>query len=153
MSNTYHQIYIHGVFAVKNRNALIGMSWKPKMMAVIGNLINETGSKNILVNGVEDHVHCLFELKPSISVSDVMKIAKSKSSKWVNEKNIMQYHFEWQTGFGAFSYSHSQIDLLYKYILNQERHHQHQSFHDEYIELLTKFNVNFDENYIFHDLI
>jgi REP element-mobilizing transposase RayT len=118
MSNTYHQIYIHGVFAVKNRNALIGMSWKPKMMAVIGNLINETGSKNILVNGVEDHVHCLFELKPSISVSDVMKIAKSKSSKWVNENNLLQYHFEWQSGFGAFSYSHSQIDLLYKYILD-----------------------------------
>ena len=153
MSNTYHQIYIHGVFAVKNRNAMIGMSWKPKMMAVIGNLINETGSTNILVNGVDDHTHCLFELKPSVSVSEVMKIAKSKSSKWLNENNLLRYHFEWQSGFGAFSYSHSQIDLLYKYILNQERHHQHQSFRDEYIELLTKFNVNFDENYIFHDLI
>jgi putative transposase len=153
MSNTYHQIYIHGVFAVKNRNAMIKMPWKPKMMAVIGNLINETGSTNILVNGVDDHTHCLFELKPSVSVSDVMKIAKSKSSKWLNENNLLRYHFEWQSGFGAFSYSHSQIDLLYKYILNQERHHQHQSFRDEYIELLTKFNVNFDENYIFHDLI
>jgi len=153
MSNTYHQIYIHGVFAVKNRKAMIGMSWKPKMMAVIGNLINETGSTNILVNGVEDHTHCLFELKPSVSVSDVMKIAKSKSSKWLNENNLLRYHFEWQSGFGAFSYSQSQIDILYKYILNQERHHQHQSFRDEYIELLTKFNVNFDENYIFHDLV
>src|SRR5665647_2136254 len=116
MSNTYHQIYIHGVFAVKNRNAMIGMSWKPKMMAVIGNLINETGSTNILVNGVADHAHCLFELKPSVSISDVMKIAKSKSSKWLNENNLLRYHFEWQSGFGAFSYSHSQIDLLYKYI-------------------------------------
>ena len=153
MPNTYHQIYIHGVFAVKNRNAMIGMSWKPKMMAVIGNLINETGSKNILVNGVEDHVHCLFGLKPPVSISDVMKIAKSKSSKWLNENNLLRYHFEWQSGFGAFSYSQSQIDILYKYILNQERHHQHQSFREEYIELLTKFNVNFDENYIFHDLI
>jgi len=132
---------------------MIGMSWKPKMMAVIGNLINETGSTNILVNGVEDHTHCLFELKPSVSVSDVMKIAKSKSSKWLNENNLLRYHFEWQSGFGAFSYSQSQIDILYKYILNQERHHQHQSFRDEYIELLTKFNVNFDENYIFHDLV
>lgn len=132
---------------------MIGMSWKPKLMAVIGNLINETGSTNILVNGVEDHTHCLFELKPSVSVSDVMKIAKSKSSKWLNETNLLRYHFEWQSGFGAFSCSQSQIDLLYKYILNQERHHQHQSFRDEYIELLTKFNVNFDENYIFHELI
>ena len=132
---------------------MIGMSWKPKMMAVIGNLINETGSKNILVNGVEDHVHCLFGLKPPVSISDVMKIAKSKSSKWLNENNLLRYHFEWQSGFGAFSYSQSQIDILYKYILNQERHHQHQSFREEYIELLTKFNVNFDENYIFHDLI
>ena len=132
---------------------MIGMSWKPKMMAVIGNLINETGSKNILVNGVEDHVHCLFGPKPSVSVSDVMKIAKSKSSKWLNENNLLRYHFEWQSGFGAFSYSQSQIDILYKYILNQERHHQHQSFREEYIELLTEFNVNFDENYIFHDLI
>ena len=153
MPNTYHQIYIHCVFAVKNRNAMIGMSWKPTMMAVIGNLINETGSTNILVNGVEDHVHCLFGLKPSVSVSDVMKIAKSKSSKWLNETNLLRYHFEWQSGFGAFSYSHSQINMLYKYIVNQERHHQHQSFGDEYIELLTKYNVNFDENYIFQDLI
>ena len=119
MANTYHQMYIQTVFAVKYREARITKEVKSQLMAVIGNLINETGCKTILVNGVEDHVHCFFGLKPPIDVSKVMQIAKAKSSKWVNESGLLQCRFEWQEGFGAFSYSQSHIDAVFHYIENQ----------------------------------
>jgi len=119
------------------------------LMAVIGNLINETGCKILIVNGVEDHVHCLFGLKPSVSLSDVMQCAKSRSSKWINETDKYSYRFEWQEGYGAFSYSKSQIDTVYHYIQNQEAHHQAQSFREEYLDILDKFDVDYDSRYIF----
>jgi REP element-mobilizing transposase RayT len=153
MSNTYSQLYIQAVFAVKFRNAVIEKEWKSQLMAVIGNLINETGCKTIIVNGVEDHVHCFFILKPSISISDLMQSVKAKSSKWVNESKLMLNRFEWQRGFGAFSYSKSHTNNVYNYILNQEEHHKKQSFREEYIEFLNKFEVDYDERYIFEDLI
>ena len=153
MANTYHQMYIHAVFAVKYRAAVIEKNWKADLFAVIGNLINETECKTILVNGVEDHVHCFFGLKPSVSVSDVMKNAKAKSSKWVNESGLLKHRFEWQRGFGAFSYSHSHIDDVFKYIKNQEEHHKKESFRVEYIKMLEAFGVEYDEQYIFEDLI
>jgi putative transposase len=153
MSNTYSQLYIQAVFAVKYRNAVIEKEWKSQLMAVIGNLINETGCKTIIVNGVEDHVHCFFILKPSISISDLMQSVKAKSSKWVNESKLMLNRFEWQRGFGAFSYSKSHTNNVYNYILNQEEHHKKQSFREEYIEFLNKFEVDYDERYIFEDLI
>jgi len=130
MANSYHQIYIHAVFVVKYRDAMIEKEWKAELMAVIGNLINETGCKILIVNGVEDHVHCLFGLKPSVSLSDVMQCAKAKSSKWINETDKYPYRFEWQEGYGAFSYSKSQIDTVYHYIRNQEAHHRTQSFNN-----------------------
>ena len=113
MANTYHQMYIQTVFAVKYREAVIGETWKAPLLAVVGNLINETGCKTLIVNGVEDHLHCFFGLKPSVSVSDVMKNAKAKSSKWVNENKLLKHRFEWQVGFGSFSYSRSHIDAVY----------------------------------------
>lgn len=153
MSNTYSQLYIQAVFAVKYRNAVIEKEWKSQLMAVIGNLINETGCKTIIVNGVEDHVHCFFILKPSISISDLMQSVKAKSSKWVNESKFLLNRFEWQRGFGAFSYSKSHTNNVYNYILNQEEHHRKQSFREEYIEFLNRFEVDYDERYIFEDLI
>ncbi len=153
MANTYHQMYIQAVFAVKYRAAVIEKNWEADLFAVIGNLINETECKTILVNGVEDHVHCFFGLKPSVSVSDVMKNAKAKSSKWVNESGLLKHRFEWQRGFGAFSYSHSHIDDVFKYIKNQQEHHKKESFRVEYIKMLEAFGVEYDEQYIFEDLI
>ena len=153
MANTYHQMYIQAVFAVKYRNAVIAKEWKRELMAVIGNLIRETGCKTILVNGVEDHVHCFFGLKPTLAVSDIMQNAKAKSSKWVNENGLLRHRFEWQVGFGAFSYSHSHIDAVFHYIENQERHHNTQTFKEEYLEILQKFEVEFDTEYLFDDLI
>jgi putative transposase len=153
MANTYHQMYIQAVFAVKYRAAVIEDSWKPKLLSVIGNLINETGCKCIIVNGVEDHTHCFFGWKPSISVSDVMQIVKGKSSKWLNESNLLSSHFDWQKGFGAFSYSKSAIKNVFHYIQNQEAHHRKEKFRDEYIKLLKEHEIKYDERYLFEDLI
>ncbi len=153
MANTYYQMYVMTVFAVKYRDAVIEKEWKTALMAVIGNLVNEAGCKTIIVNGSDDHVHCFFGSKPTLTISDVMRSTKAKSSKWMNESGLVKTRFEWQEGFGCFTYSHSQIDALYKYILNQEEHHKKKSFKSEYIRTLRNFAVDFDENYIFKDLI
>lgn len=152
MANTYHQIYVQIVFAVKYRNAVISKEWKSQLLGVIGNLINETGCKTIIVNGVEDHVHCFLGLKPVVSASELMKTVKAKSSKYINDNNLTQRRFEWQEGYGIFSYGQSQIDAVYKYIQNQETHHQKQTFLDEYKGLLKLFKIDFDEQYIFKEL-
>jgi REP element-mobilizing transposase RayT len=149
MANTYHQVYLQTVFAVKYRNATIDKSWKEKLFAVIGNLINESNCKTIIVNGVEDHVHCLFGLKPVISISELMKSVKSKSSKFINDNKLTNSRFEWQEGYGVFSYGQSQIEDVFRYIQNQEEHHKKQTFRDEYLNLLLKFNVGFDERIYF----
>ena len=153
MANTYHQIYLQTVFAVKYRSSVIEKGWRSQLVGVIGNLINETNCKTIIVNGVEDHVHCFFGLKPVVSVSELMKTVKAKSSKYVNDHKLTPQRFEWQEGYGVFSYRQSDVDAIYKYIQNQETHHKTQSFRDEYLELLKEFNVQFDEQYIFQDLI
>ena len=153
MANTYHQIYIQTVFAVKYRNAVIHKEWRPKLLGVIGNLINEANCKTIIANGVEDHAHCLIGLKPVISISELMKTVKAKSSKYINDNSLTSGRFEWQEGYGVFSYSQSQVEVVYKYIQNQEAHHSKQTFRDEYLELLKEFKVDYDEQYIFKELV
>jgi len=153
MANTYHQIYLQFVFAVKYRAAVIDKDWRKKLFAVIGNLINEANCKTIIVNGVEDHVHCFAGLKPVVSVSELMKTVKAKSSKFINDHSLTPARFEWQEGYGVFSYSQSQAERVYKYIQNQEAHHKRQTFMEEYLEFLKKFKIEFDEQYIFHELI
>ncbi len=128
MANTYHQVYLQTVFAVKYREAVINNKWKPLLLGVIGNLINETGCKTIIVNGVADHIHCFLGLKPAVSISELMKVVKGKSSKYVNDNNLTEKRFEWQEGYGVFSYSHSHINRVYKYVLNQEEHHKKKNF-------------------------
>jgi len=153
MANTYHQMYIQAVFAVKYRAALIQPEWKHRLFGVIGNLIKDAGCKPIIINGVEDHVHCFFGLIPSASVSNVMQNAKAKSSKWINESNLLERKFNWQDGFGAFSYSHSAIENVFRYIQNQEAHHKKEKFLDEYIGLLKQHEIEYDERFIFQELI
>jgi len=153
MANTYHQIYIQTVFAVKYRQAMLDTEWRSHIFAVIGNLINETGCKTIIVNGVEDHVHCFIGLRPVVSVSELMKSVKAKSSKYINDHNLASERFEWQEGYGVFSYSQSHISNVYNYIKNQEEHHKNQTFKDEYLELLREFRIEYDEQYLFQDLI
>ncbi len=153
MANTYHQIYLQTVFAVKYRKAVIKKEWKQQLFGVIGNLINETNCKTIIVNGIEDHVHCFLGLKPVVSVSELMKTVKAKSSKYINDHKLTKERFEWQVGYGVFSYSQSQVGKVYKYIQNQEAHHKKQTFRDEYLDLLKKFTIDYDEQYTFQDLI
>lgn len=153
MANTYHQIYLQIVFAVKYRAAVLDKTWRSQVFGVIGNLINEAGCKTIIVNGVEDHVHCFVGLKPVVSVSELLKTVKAKSSKYINDNQLTTERFEWQEGYGVFSYSRSHIDRVYQYIQNQEAHHKKQTFRDEYIEFLKAFNIEFDEQYIFHEPI
>ena len=153
MANTYHQIYLQTIFAVKYRKAVINKAWSSQLNAVIGNLINEMTCKTIIVNGVEDHVHCIIGLKPVVSVSELMKTVKAKSSKYINDHTLTPGRFEWQEGYGVFSYGQSQVDKVYKYIQNQEAHHKKQTFRDEYLEFLKKFKIDYDEKYIFQELI
>ncbi len=152
MANSYHQVYIQTIFVVKYRNAIITKDIRPHVFSVIGNLINETGCKSIIVNGVEDHVHCLIGLKPVVSISELMQHVKAKSSKYLNDTNYIQERFEWQEGYGVFSYGQSQLKMIYNYIANQEEHHKTQSLKDEYQGFLKKFKVDYDERYVFKDL-
>ncbi len=153
MANTYHQIYLQTVFSVKYRKAVIDKAWKSQLFGVIGNLINEWKCKTIIINGVEEHVHCFIGLKPVVSVSELMKTVKGKSSKYINDHKLTPGRFEWQEGYGVFSYSQKNVDTVYKYIQHQEEHHKVQTFREEYLELLKEFRVEFDEQYIFQDLI
>jgi REP element-mobilizing transposase RayT len=153
MPNTYFQMYVQTVFAVKYRKAQIRPDWNSQLFAVIGNLINEANCKTLIVNGVGDHVHCLFGFRPVNSISKVMQSVKAKSSKWINEQGFLETRFEWQDGYGSFTYSHGQINTVYRYIQNQVEHHQKETFIEEYKRMLKKYGVEFDEKYIFKQLI
>ena len=153
MANTYYQIYLQMVFAVKFRRALLDLSWRSNVFGVVGNIINESNCKTLLVNGVEDHVHCFVGLRPVVSVSELMKTLKARSSKYINDHSLTRDRFEWQEGYGVFSYSQWDVDKIYKYIKNQEEHHKVQTFHEEYLGLLKEFKVEYDEKYIFQELI
>src|SRR5690606_20705985 len=151
MANTYHQIYVQAVFAVKYRRALLDRSWREQVQGVIGQLINETGCRTIIVNGVEDHLHCLLSLNPTVSISELMKTIKAKSSRYINENNLTAQRFEWQRGYGAFSYSQNHVEKVFQYIQRQEEHHRVKTFTDEYLELLDEFNVGYDKQYVFQE--
>lgn len=153
MPNTYTQLYIHTVFAVKYQHSLIQPHFIKQLFSVIGNLLNETGCQTIIVNGVEDHVHCFFRLKSTLSLSDVMKSVKAKSSKWVNESKLHSNRFEWQKGFGGFSYHPSMVNKHYSYIENQSEHHRLETFRNEYMRILKEFNVEYNQDYWFEELI
>jgi putative transposase len=147
MPNTYSQIYIHAIFAVKGRHSFIQDEWKDDLYGYIGGVINNYGLKTLIVNGYRNHVHLLFELKPTVRISDLIRDIKYNASKFLNEKKFISGRFEWQEGYGAFSYS--QIDSVYNYIKNQEEHHRKRTFKEEYTEFLQKFNVEYNEKYLF----
>ena len=148
MANTFTQIYIHFVFAVQNRASLIQPEWKDELYKYITGIVQKNGHKLIAINGTANHVHIFIGYKPHQLIPDLMQDVKGSSSKWINEKKFVKGKFKWQEGYGAFSNSHSQIDQVVRYINNQEKHHKKQSFQEEYIFLLKKFNILFDEKYI-----
>jgi putative transposase len=149
MANTFTQIYIHTVFAVQNRLSLIKPEWNIELYKYITGIVQNNGHKLIAINGMPDHLHMFIGMKPNQSLSDLMQDVKGDSSKWINKKGFVKGRFEWQAGFGGFSYSISQIDTVVKYINNQEKQHKIKTFVEEYLEFLEKFKVPYDKRYIF----
>lgn len=149
MANTYSQIYIQAVCTVKNRECLISEEWKEELYKYIAGIIRNERHKFLAGNGMPDHVHLFLNMKPAQSISNLLQVVKASSSKWINERNFTLGRFSWQSGFGAFSYSKSQIDNVIKYINNQERHHRQRSFREEYLETLRTFGIKYDDKYLF----
>jgi REP element-mobilizing transposase RayT len=149
MANTFSQIYIQVVFAVSERQSLIKAEFKEELYKYIIGIIRNQNQKLIAINGMPDHIHILIGLRPSMCLADLVREIKADSSNFVNRKKFVHGRFRWQEGYGAFSYSHSQIGTVTRYIGNQEKHHQRQSFKDEYQTLLRKFDIAFEDKYVF----
>ena len=149
MANTYTQIHIQAVFAVQNRQNLIHQSWKDELYKYITGVIQNNNHKLLAINGMPDHIHVLFGLRPAQSLSDLMQDIKGDSSKWINQKGFVTSRFSWQEGYGAFSYSKSALPGIIDYIRNQEMHHQQKSFVDEYKTLLDEFDVSYEDRFLF----
>ena len=146
---TFTQLYIQIVFAVDFRKALLTKEIRSQVFSYIGGIINDLGLKTIIVNGVSDHVHAFIGLNPKISISDTIHDIKRSSSLFINDNQLSKFHFNWQAGYGAFSYSKSHIDNVFKYIQNQEQHHKNEKFKTEYLKFLKKFEVEYNEKYLF----
>lgn len=145
MANTYTQLYVHVVFAVRGRANLISPQWKEKLYQYMTGIITHKNQKLMVINGMPDHIHILIGLKPDCNLSDLIRDVKASSSKWINESKYLMGKFEWQTGFGAFTVSQSQIKTVVNYILNQEAHHKKKSFREEYIKFFWK-NIKLNLN-------
>lgn len=149
MANTYTQIYVQIVFAVQNRQNLIAEKHREQIEKYICGIISNKQSKPLAIYCNPDHCHVLLGLHPSISISDMARDIKAHSSKWINENKWIMGKFKWQEGFGAFTYSKSQIDAVVKYILNQPIHHKKTTFREEYIAFLKKFKIDYEDKYLF----
>ena len=149
MANTYTQLYVQFVFAVKGRQNLIKESFRDELEKVMCGIISNHKCKVYAIYCNPDHTHIFVSIHPSVSHSKLMEQVKSGSSNWLNGKKYLPGKFAWQDGFGAFSYSKSQVDIVVKYILNQPEHHKKQTFQEEYLLLLQKFEIEFDERYLF----
>ncbi len=152
MANTYTQIYLHVIFAVKGRDNLISPTWKEELYKYITGIVTNKNQKLIAINGMPNHVHLLLGLKPDIALSDLIRDVKANSSNFINDKQWVMGKFEWQAGFGGFSYSHSQLDVIINYIRNQEEHHKTKSFREEYLEFLKRYAINYKTEYLFEDV-
>jgi putative transposase len=152
MPNTYTQIHIQAVFAVQNRQSLIHNSWKNELYKYITGIIQNNKHKLLAINGMPDHLHIFFRFRPTQSLSDLMQDIKGNSSKWINDKKIANGNFSWQEGYGAFSYSKTQVPTVINYIERQEDHHKKISFLKEYNSLLEEFEVSYDDRYAFKEI-
>ena len=149
MANTFSQIYIQTVFAVSGRLSLITSDFKEELHKYISGIVRKQGQKLIRINGMPDHLHILIGLKLALALADLVRDIKSDSSEWINRKKLARGKFAWQESYGAFSYGHSQLEMIVRYITNQEKHHAKRSFRDEYLALLRKFEIDFKEEYVF----
>jgi REP element-mobilizing transposase RayT len=149
MANTFSQIYIQVVFAVSGRLCLVRDEFKEELYKYITGIVRNNGQKLISINCMPDHVHALVGLKPAMALADLVRDIKADSSNFINDNRWIRGKFSWQEGYGAFSYGHSQLDSIIRYIENQEKHHERSSFKTEYLSLLKKFEITFDEKYVF----
>lgn len=149
MANTYTQLYIHLVFAVMHRDRLIHSSFKDELMKYITGIIQNKGNKLLAINTMPDHLHIFLGLDPKNAISDLVKDVKVSSTNFINDNKWLRGKFHWQEGYGAFSYAHSQIDNVIKYIQNQEKHHKRRTFRDEYIKMLKSFDIKYEDVYLF----
>lgn len=149
MANTFSQIYIQTVFAVENRQSLITQDFKEDLYKYITGIVQNQGQKLIAINGMPDHLHILIGLRPAMALADLVREIKADSTNFINKEKFVRGRFNWQEGYGAFSYGHSQLNAIIRYIQNQERHHERRSFENEYMTLLRKFDIAFDEKYVF----
>jgi putative transposase len=152
MANTYTQIHIQVVFAVQNRQSLIAKAWNEELYRYITGIIQNHGHKLLRINGVSDHIHILFGMRPTQALSDLVQHVKQDSSKWINQKGFVPGKFSWQEGYGGFSYSRRDVPNVIAYIDNQEEHHRTRSFQEEYVEILKDFEIEHDERYIFKEV-
>lgn len=150
MPGTFSQIYIQTVFAVRNRVCLIGSNWEEELFKYITGIIQNKGQKMLQINGMADHIHFLIGMKPSCCLSDLVREVKKSSTDFVNENSFTKSKFQWQEGFGAFSYSHSSLDNVIGYIQLQKEHHRDITFREENISLLNSFHIEFKDDYLFH---
>ncbi len=151
MANTYTQLYVHVVFAVKGRANIISQNWKEKLYQYITGIITNKNQKLMVINGMPDHLHILIGFKPDCILSDLIRDVKANASKWINENKFVMGKFEWQPGFGAFSVNQSQIKTVVHYIVNQEEHHKRKTFREEYIDFLKTYQIDFKDEYLFED--
>jgi putative transposase len=149
MANTYSKIYIQTVFSVSNRMSLIKPAFKEDLYKYITGIVTHQGQKLIAINGMPDHIHILVGLKPTMALADLVRDVKCDSSNYINKNKWVRGKFSWQEGYGAFSYGHSQLKTIIRYIQNQEEHHSRRSFRNEYLTLLRKFDFAVVDKYVF----
>jgi REP element-mobilizing transposase RayT len=149
MAGTFSQIYIQIVFAVRNRDSLINPTWEEELYKYITGIVQNKGQKMLAINGTTNHIHFLIGMKPTCCLSDLVREVKKSSNTFVKEKKFTKFNFQWQEGFGAFSYSHSALDNVIQYIQKQKEHHKNKSFKDEYLNILNKFEIEFKDEYLF----
>ena len=150
--STFSQIYIQVIFAVKGRNSFIHISWEEELYKYITGIITNKGQKLIAINGMPDHIHILIGIKPSCCLSDLVREIKKSSNEFINVKKFSKLKFEWQEGYGAFSYSHSALNNVIAYIQKQKEHHKRKSFREEYEDFLMKFEIEYKKEYLFESI-
>lgn len=149
MADTYSQSYFHLVFAIKNRDALIKKEWKDEFEKYITGIIQNHGHKLLAIGSMPDHIHIYVGYNLNQLIPDLVEEIKTSSNKWVKEKRLSKFKFSWQKGYGAFTNSKSQLDAVVKYVLNQEKHHRRKTFREEYLEILTKNEIEYKDEYLF----
>ena len=149
MANTYTQLFTHFVFAVKSRECFIREPWNKDLQKYISGISENLKCKMLAINNMPDHLHMFVSRHPTVAESVLAQKVKNNSSRWINQSKLTRITFSWQSGYGAFTYSRSQIEQVCNYIANQQIHHRKMSFQEEYLEFLKKIEIDFDENYVF----